>query len=265
MHAALDAGVTLIDTADAYAYDEAEFGHNEELVARALRSYGAETTSSWRPRAGTPGRAASGGWTGRRRYLRRACEASLRRLRRRRDRALPVPPPRPRDAVGGVDGRRCVRCSTTAWSRMVGISNADVAADRRGPGHRRRRAGERAEPVLAGVPVLGRGAGALRGARSGVDPVEPVRRCVPRSGSLDAGGARVRRGGRRAAGRLGVPGDAGVAPRAGSDVVLPIPAASSARRVHPAIPPPPPTSMLTPEQLAHLTTASPCIPPPAAD
>ena len=29
MHAALDAGVTLIDTADAYARDEAEFGHNE--------------------------------------------------------------------------------------------------------------------------------------------------------------------------------------------------------------------------------------------
>ena len=40
VHAALDAGVTLIDTADAYAHDEAEFGHNEELVARALRSYG---------------------------------------------------------------------------------------------------------------------------------------------------------------------------------------------------------------------------------
>ena len=40
VHAALDAGVTLIDTADAYAHDESEFGHNEELVANALRSYG---------------------------------------------------------------------------------------------------------------------------------------------------------------------------------------------------------------------------------
>src|SRR4051794_39955246 len=40
VHAALDAGVTLIDTADAYARDESEFGHNEELVASALRSYG---------------------------------------------------------------------------------------------------------------------------------------------------------------------------------------------------------------------------------
>ena len=48
-------------------------------------------------------------------YLRRACEASLRRLRRRRDRALPVPPARPGDAVGGVDGRRCGRWPTTGW------------------------------------------------------------------------------------------------------------------------------------------------------
>ena len=29
VHAALDAGVTLVDTADAYSRDEAEFGHNE--------------------------------------------------------------------------------------------------------------------------------------------------------------------------------------------------------------------------------------------
>ena len=38
IHAALDAGVTLIDTADAYHRDANEVGHNEELIARALRS-----------------------------------------------------------------------------------------------------------------------------------------------------------------------------------------------------------------------------------
>src|SRR3954465_705459 len=37
VHAALDAGGTLIDTADAYALDESEGGHNERLIARALR------------------------------------------------------------------------------------------------------------------------------------------------------------------------------------------------------------------------------------
>ena len=38
---ALDEGVTLIDTADAYSPDEATFGHNEVLIAKALREYGA--------------------------------------------------------------------------------------------------------------------------------------------------------------------------------------------------------------------------------
>lgn len=37
IHAALDAGVTLIDTADSYHRDANEVGHNEELIARALR------------------------------------------------------------------------------------------------------------------------------------------------------------------------------------------------------------------------------------
>jgi aryl-alcohol dehydrogenase-like predicted oxidoreductase len=40
IHAALEAGLTLIDTADVYNPDEGPFGHNEELVARALASYG---------------------------------------------------------------------------------------------------------------------------------------------------------------------------------------------------------------------------------
>lgn len=40
IHAALDAGVTLIDTADAYHRDAGEVGHNEELIAQALRAYG---------------------------------------------------------------------------------------------------------------------------------------------------------------------------------------------------------------------------------
>jgi aryl-alcohol dehydrogenase-like predicted oxidoreductase len=36
IHAALDAGVTLIDTADAYHVRADEVGHSESLVARAL-------------------------------------------------------------------------------------------------------------------------------------------------------------------------------------------------------------------------------------
>jgi aryl-alcohol dehydrogenase-like predicted oxidoreductase len=36
IHAALDAGVTLIDTADVYCLDHRDIGHNERLIARAL-------------------------------------------------------------------------------------------------------------------------------------------------------------------------------------------------------------------------------------
>jgi aryl-alcohol dehydrogenase-like predicted oxidoreductase/histidinol phosphatase-like enzyme/predicted kinase len=39
IHAALDAGVRLLDTADVYARDASEIGHNERLVARALASW----------------------------------------------------------------------------------------------------------------------------------------------------------------------------------------------------------------------------------
>lgn len=81
IHAALDAGVTLIDTADAYAVDEASFGHNEELIARALRAYGSGAdevlvaTKGGHTREGRQ-------WhlDGRPEYLRAACEGSLRRL-----------------------------------------------------------------------------------------------------------------------------------------------------------------------------------------
>ena len=35
--AAIDAGMTLIDTADVYCIDDGDIGHNERLIARALR------------------------------------------------------------------------------------------------------------------------------------------------------------------------------------------------------------------------------------
>jgi aryl-alcohol dehydrogenase-like predicted oxidoreductase len=39
LHAVLDAGVTLIDTADVYCLDDDDIGHNERLIARALASW----------------------------------------------------------------------------------------------------------------------------------------------------------------------------------------------------------------------------------
>jgi aryl-alcohol dehydrogenase-like predicted oxidoreductase/histidinol phosphatase-like enzyme/predicted kinase len=39
LHAVFDAGMTLLDTADAYAWDDSERGHNERLIARALATW----------------------------------------------------------------------------------------------------------------------------------------------------------------------------------------------------------------------------------
>lgn len=81
IHTALDCGVTLIDTADAYSTDEAAFGHNEELIARALRSYGAGAKDVLvATKGGHTRRGTDWGLDGSPEYLRKACEESLRRL-----------------------------------------------------------------------------------------------------------------------------------------------------------------------------------------
>ena len=43
LHRAVDAGVRLIDTSDAYCKDETEKHHNERLIRRALDSYPNQT------------------------------------------------------------------------------------------------------------------------------------------------------------------------------------------------------------------------------
>ena len=82
IHAALDEGVTLIDTADAYTPNDRPPGHNEELVAEALATYGRGTDDVIVATKGGHTRDGAA-WevNGRPEYLRRACEASLRRLR----------------------------------------------------------------------------------------------------------------------------------------------------------------------------------------
>jgi aryl-alcohol dehydrogenase-like predicted oxidoreductase len=44
IHQALDLGVTLIDTADAYCQDESDKHHNESLIAKALQQYSGDTS-----------------------------------------------------------------------------------------------------------------------------------------------------------------------------------------------------------------------------
>ncbi|GAA4701749.1 putative oxidoreductase [Promicromonospora umidemergens] len=82
IHAALDAGVTLIDTADAYHQHADEVGHNEELIAAALRSYGGDTSGVLVATKGGHLRPGDGSWTkdGRPEYLKVAVKASAKRL-----------------------------------------------------------------------------------------------------------------------------------------------------------------------------------------
>jgi aryl-alcohol dehydrogenase-like predicted oxidoreductase len=127
VHAALDAGVTLIDTADAYAWDESEMGHNEELIARALASYPGDTTAVLvATKGGHTREGRAWGLNGSPEYLRRACTESLRRLGvdaiglyqfHRPDPSVPW-----EESMGGLKA-----LCDDGLVRMVGISNANIA------------------------------------------------------------------------------------------------------------------------------------------
>jgi aryl-alcohol dehydrogenase-like predicted oxidoreductase/predicted kinase/histidinol phosphatase-like enzyme len=77
IHAALDAGVTLLDTADAYCLDADDAGHNERLIAKALSTW---TGDRSRIQVATKGGLTrpNGEWVpdGRAKHLTAACEAS---------------------------------------------------------------------------------------------------------------------------------------------------------------------------------------------
>jgi aryl-alcohol dehydrogenase-like predicted oxidoreductase len=82
IHEALDAGVTLIDTADAYHLDSTDTGHNETLIAEALAAYGGDTSDVLVATKGGMERPGDGAWTtnGTPEHLRAACDDSLKRL-----------------------------------------------------------------------------------------------------------------------------------------------------------------------------------------
>jgi aryl-alcohol dehydrogenase-like predicted oxidoreductase len=127
VHAALDAGVTFIDTADAYHLHADEVGHNESLIAGALASYGGATDDVLVATKGGHVRPGDGSWKldGSPEHLRRACEASLKRLGveaiglyqfHRPDPTVPYA-----DSVGAVRD-----LLDEGKIRMAGVSNASV-------------------------------------------------------------------------------------------------------------------------------------------
>ncbi len=77
IEAAVRAGITVFDTARAYGHDESELGHNERLLAGALRDAGAGHSARIVTKGGMT--RAGGGWVpdGRAKAIRADCEASL--------------------------------------------------------------------------------------------------------------------------------------------------------------------------------------------
>jgi aryl-alcohol dehydrogenase-like predicted oxidoreductase len=126
IHAALDAGITLIDTADAYHIGADEVGHNETLIARALASYGGDVSGVLVATKGGHQRPGDGSWTknGSPDYLKQACEASLKRLGV--DAIGLYQFHRPDPNVPYADSVGAIRDLLDAGKiRMAGISNAD--------------------------------------------------------------------------------------------------------------------------------------------
>jgi aryl-alcohol dehydrogenase-like predicted oxidoreductase len=141
IHAALDAGVTLIDTADAYHLHAGETGHNERLIARALATYGGDTSDVLVATKGGHLRPGDGSWTvdGSPRHLHEAAEASLKALGvdalglyqfHRPDPTVPYA-----ESIGALK-----QLLDAGKIRMAGISNAtieqiDIARQVLGEGH----------------------------------------------------------------------------------------------------------------------------------
>lgn len=127
IHAALDAGVRWLDTADVYAPDAQRIGHNEALVARALETWSGprqdvvvstkgglvREAKRWRP-------------DGRKKHIEAACRRSLEALGRDRHDVYFLHAPDPKTpwatSVRALDG-----LAKKGLVRSLGLSNVTVA------------------------------------------------------------------------------------------------------------------------------------------
>jgi aryl-alcohol dehydrogenase-like predicted oxidoreductase len=134
LRAALDAGVTLIDTADVYCLDQHDIGHNERLIARALAGWAGDRSSVTVATKGGVVRPA-GRWDSdaRPEQLRAACERSLRALGLDRLDLYQLHAPDPRvplaDSIGEL-----ARLREAGKVRWIGLSNVNLPQIREAQG-----------------------------------------------------------------------------------------------------------------------------------
>ena len=127
IHAALEAGATLIDTADVYCLDDNEIGHNERLIARALRTSAAKREQVLVATKGGM-RRPGGRWEmdGRPEHLRAACDRSLQALGVEQIGLYQLHTPDPKvplaESVGAL-----ADLQRTGKIRWIGLSNVSVA------------------------------------------------------------------------------------------------------------------------------------------
>ncbi len=201
IHAALDAGITFIDTADAYRLPGEGIAHNELLIAKALKSYPGDTSGVLVATKGghlreepTPG-----AWQvdGRPEYIKRAAEASLTSL------GVDVIGlyqfHRPDPAVDYADSVGAIRDLLDEGKiRMAGISNANPEQIRLAQRILDGRLVSVQNQFSPGLPLERARTRAVRRARHRVPAVEPARRHRPRRNArrplralpADRGGAR---------------------------------------------------------------------------
>jgi aryl-alcohol dehydrogenase-like predicted oxidoreductase len=126
IHAALDAGMTLIDTADVYCLDDDDRGHNERLIAKAVASWSGDRSAI---RIATKGGLARprGAWvsSAHPKALRKACEKSLAALGTERIWLYQLHAPDPKvpleDSVGEI-----ATLAREGKIAHVGLSNVSV-------------------------------------------------------------------------------------------------------------------------------------------
>jgi aryl-alcohol dehydrogenase-like predicted oxidoreductase len=127
VHAALDAGLTLLDTADAYSLGGSDCGHGELLIAKALRTWSGDPDSVLVSTKGGHIKSSEGIWSvdSRPTHLRAAAEASLARLGTETIGLYHHHRPDPNVAYEDVIGT-LRDLQDEGKLRLVGISNADT-------------------------------------------------------------------------------------------------------------------------------------------
>ena len=205
IHAALDAGVTFIDSADVYCLDENDIGHNERLIARALAGRPERVTVATkgglrRPAArgrATPGRSTSPP-PARRASARSAWPPSISTSSTRPTRRSRSPTASARSPGCATRARSSASASPTSSADEIAEARAD-RADR-----------QRAEPLEPAVTAAPEHDGVLAACTAAGIAFLPYSPFGGASGALRPGRPRAARRRGRAPGDVAAPPGAGV-------------------------------------------------------